>query len=80
MRKKPTRKHPYFPMKPTVTAILRDASVKMHHECYSIVDDLHRKSRCEMLTGGDNITTDVITFLARVFQCSFTFTLVSASR
>ena len=42
--------------------------------------DLHRKSRCEMLTGGDNITTDVITFLARVFQCSFTFTLVSASR
>ena len=24
-----------------------------------------------MLTGGDNITTDVITFLARVFQCSF---------
>ena len=30
-RKKPTRKHPYFPMKPTVTAILRDASVKMHH-------------------------------------------------
>ena len=31
MRKKPTRKRPYFTMKSAMTAILRDASGKMHH-------------------------------------------------
>ena len=36
---------------------------------------LHRKSRCEKLIGGDDISND----LSRVFQCLFTFPLVSAS-
>ena len=40
---------------------------------------LHRKSRCEMLIGGDDISNDVIT-LKRVFRCLFTFELVSPSR
>ena len=40
---------------------------------------LHRKSRCEMLIGGDDISNDVITH-ARVFRCLFTFALVSPSR
>ena len=40
---------------------------------------LHRKSRYEMLIGEDDISNDVI-FLARVFQCLFTFALVFASR
>ena len=31
MGKKPTRKRPYFTMKSAMTAILRDASGKMHH-------------------------------------------------
>ena len=31
MRKKPTRKQPYFKMESAMTAILRDASGKMHH-------------------------------------------------
>ena len=31
MRKKPTRKRPYFKMESVMTAILRDASGKMHH-------------------------------------------------
>ena len=31
MRKKPTRKRPYFTMESALTAILRDASGKMHH-------------------------------------------------
>ena len=31
MRKKPTRKRPYFTMESAMTAILRDASGKMHH-------------------------------------------------
>ena len=31
MRKKPTRKRPYFMMESATTAILRDASGKMHH-------------------------------------------------
>ena len=31
MRKKPTRKRPYFKMESAITAILRDASEKMHH-------------------------------------------------
>ena len=31
MRKKPTRKRPYFTMESVITAILRDASGKMHH-------------------------------------------------
>ena len=31
MRKKPARKRPYFTMKSAMTAILRDASGKMHH-------------------------------------------------
>ena len=31
MRKKPTRKRPYFMMESAMTAILRDASGKMHH-------------------------------------------------
>ena len=40
---------------------------------------LHRKGRCEMLIGGDDISNDVIT-LGMCFQCLFTFALVSASR
>ena len=31
MRKKPMRKRPYFKMESAMTAILRDASGKMHH-------------------------------------------------
>ena len=31
MRKKPTRKRPYFKMESAMTAILRDSSAKMHH-------------------------------------------------
>ena len=31
MRKKPTAKQPYFTMESAMTAILRDASGKMHH-------------------------------------------------
>ena len=31
MRKKPTRKRPYLKMESAMTAILRDASGKMHH-------------------------------------------------
>ena len=31
MRKKLTRKRPYFTMESAMTAILRDASGKMHH-------------------------------------------------
>ena len=31
MRRKPTRKRPYFTMESAMTAILRDASGKMHH-------------------------------------------------
>ena len=31
MRKKPTRKRRYFKMESAMTAILRDASEKMHH-------------------------------------------------
>ena len=31
MRKKPTRKRPYFTMESAMTAILRDASGKVHH-------------------------------------------------
>ena len=31
MRKKPTRKRPYFKMESVMTAISRDASGKMHH-------------------------------------------------
>jgi len=32
MRKKLTRKRPYFTMESAMTAILRDTSGKMHHE------------------------------------------------
>ena len=39
---------------------------------------LHRKSRCEMLIGEDDISNDVL-LLARIFQCLFTVALVSAS-
>ena len=38
-----------------------------------------RKSRCEMLIGGDYISNDVIA-LGTCFQALFTFSLVSASR
>ena len=31
MRKKPTRKRPYFKMESAMTAMLRDASGKIHH-------------------------------------------------
>ena len=31
VRKKPMRKRPYFTMESAMTAILRDASGKMHH-------------------------------------------------
>ena len=36
---------------------------------------LHRKSRCEKLIGGDDISND----FSRVFQCLFTFAPVPAS-
>ena len=36
---------------------------------------LDRKSQCEKLIGGDDISND----LSRVFQCLFTFAPVSAS-
>ena len=42
------------------------------------IEYLHWKRRCEMLIGGDDISNDVIT-LTCVFQCLFTFALVSAS-
>ena len=40
---------------------------------------LHRKSRCEMLIGGDYISNDIM-LLTLVCQCLSTFALVSASR
>ena len=40
---------------------------------------LHQKSRCEIVIGGDDIILMSLP-LARVFQCLFTFALVSASR
>ena len=49
------------------------ATASLEFEC------LHRKSRCEMLIGGDDISNDVITF-GTCFQCLFTFALISASR
>ena len=48
------------------------ATTSLEFEC------LHRKSRCEMLIGGDDISNDVIT-LGTCFQFLFTFALVSAS-
>ena len=36
---------------------------------------LHRKSRCEMLIGGDDISNDIIT-LGTCLQCLFTFVLI----
>ena len=44
------------------------------------IEYLHRKSLCEMLIGGDDISNDIIIPLAHVFQCLFTFTLFSTSR
>ena len=38
-----------------------------------VSENLHRKSRCEILIGGDDISN------ARVFQSLITFALVSAS-
>ena len=37
---------------------------------------LHRKSQCEMLIGGDDISNDVMT-IGTCFLCLFTFALVS---
>ena len=37
MRRKPTRKRPYFTMESSTTAILRDASGKMHHGILFVV-------------------------------------------
>ena len=41
---------------------------------------VHPKSQCGMLIGGDDISNDVITLGMCVFQCLFTFVLVSALR
>ena len=49
---------------------LENTSLEFNH--------LHRKSRCEMLIGEDDIMTSLP--LAGAFQCLFTFVLVSASR
>ena len=49
------------------------ATTSLEFEC------LRRKSRYEMLIGGDDISNDVIT-LARVFQCLLRFAIVSAFR
>ena len=48
MRKKPTRKRPYFKMESAMTAMLRDASGKMHH---GILFDppLHPRSKVDYL-------------------------------
>ena len=39
---------------------------------------LHRKSQCEMLISGGYISNGIIQPLAGLFQCLFTFVLVSA--
>ena len=41
-------------------------------------EDLHRKTRCEMLIGGDDISTDVIT-LGACFRVFFNVSLHSRS-
>ena len=39
-------------------------------------ENLHRKSQCKMLIGGDDISNDVMT-IGTCFLCLFTFALVS---
>ena len=39
---------------------------------------LHRKSRCEMLLGGDDISNDVITLMTRSFTCFSMFVFICA--
>ena len=59
MRKKPTRKRPYFTMESAMTTILRDTSGKMHH---GILFDCRlgrklekiSKSRDGFFSSGDN--------------------------
>ena len=55
MRKKPTRKRPYFKMASAMTAILRDASGKMHH---GILFDppLNRDFKIQRRDGDENFT------------------------
>ena len=52
MRKKPTRKRPYFTMESAMTAILRDASGKMHH---GILFDRRLVVKREIITGARKI-------------------------
>ena len=40
---------------------------------------LHRKSRCEMLIGGDDISNDVITLGTCFIQYLFTFALIGGN-
>ena len=42
--------------------------------------NIFRKSRCEMLIGGDDISNDVSSIFHVFFNVFFTFALVSASR
>ena len=48
MRKKPTRKRPYFTMESAMTAILRDTTGKMHHGI--LFDCRLSKSHAELQT------------------------------
>ena len=45
MRKKPTRKRPYFMMESAMTAILRDASGNMHNDTIRSSSGLHLRSK-----------------------------------
>ena len=81
MRKKPTRKRPYFKMESAMTAILRDASGKMHHgilfdpplDCNSNLkksDKLKKlytnKTKWKTIQYGD---TNQISSSSQVFKC-----------
>ena len=56
MRKKPTRKRPYFTMESAMTAILRDTSGKMHHGILSDRRRTRPKVAPEQLQHNRNFT------------------------
>ena len=73
MRKKPTRKRPYFKMEFAMTAILRDVSGKMHHGI--LFDLLCVKAKLselkaintwvEGVRSGFSLSCDMLQFIAR---------------
>ena len=71
MRKKPTRKRPYFKMESAMTAILRDASGKMHHGILFDPPLPRKKGLSKVIRRLSTLGTWMLTLAFNILNCVY---------